>query len=91
MTEHENQQHQEQKGATQLTRWLADWPLVRNEIEAMIAHHAERDPSLHFALTLAEIELKDIDESVQRAAALARMLHNVNDLTSGELQATGNY
>jgi len=90
MTEHKNQQ-QAKADTSRLTAWLAEWPMVRSEIEAMISQHAERDPSLHFALTLAEIELKDIDESVQRAAALARMLHNVNDLTSGELQATGNY
>lgn len=74
-----------------LEAWLAQWPEVKSEIEAMIAHHAERDPSLHFELTLAEIELKDVSEAVQRARALIRMLQNVGDLTSGELHATGNY
>jgi O-succinylbenzoate synthase len=74
-----------------LEAWLAQWPAVQSEIEAMIAEHAERDPSLHFELTLAEIELKDVSEAVQRARALIRMLQNVGDLTSGELHATGNY
>lgn len=73
-----------------LRAWLAEWPSVRDEIETLIATHAKRDPSLHFELTLAEIELKDINEAVQRAAALGKLLH-VEDLTSAELQATGNY
>lgn len=75
---------------TRLKEWLDAWPEVRREIEGLIASHAERDPSLHFELTLAELELKDITESVQRAAALGKLLY-VEDLTSAELQATGNY
>jgi hypothetical protein len=75
---------------TRLKTWLDEWPEVRRELEQMIADHAERDPSLHFELTLAEIELKDINETIQRAAALGKLLH-VEDLTSAELQATGNY
>lgn len=86
------QTHQRQSEPSMtLYTWLEEWPAVRREIEALIAHHAEHDPSLHFALTLAEIELKDVDEAVQRAAALGKMLRNVGGLTSGELQATGNY
>jgi len=73
-----------------LKTWLAEWPTVRQEIESMINAHSERDPSLHFELTLAQIELKDINESVQRAAALVKLLR-VEDLTTAELQATGNY
>lgn len=76
--------------STKLKAWLDSWPEVRREIEGLITSHAERDPSLHFELTLAEIELKDINESVQRAAALEKLL-KVEDLTSAELQATGNY
>lgn len=74
---------------TQLKAWLDTWPNVRQELEEMLSAHADRDPSLHFELTLAEIELKDIDETVRRAAALGRLLH-VDDLTSAELEATGN-
>jgi hypothetical protein len=75
---------------SKLKVWLEQWSDVRQEIESLIAEHAERDPSLHFELTLAEIELKDINESVQRAAALGKLLR-VDDLTTAELQATGNY
>ncbi len=84
-----SEQGQQATSATKLKAWLEQWPSVRSEIEAMIASHAERDPSLHFELTLAEIELKDISEAVQRASALGKLLH-VGDLTSAELQATGN-
>ena len=73
-----------------LKTWLAQWPEVRREIQQMIATHSDRDPSLHFELALAEMELKDIDETVQRAAALGKLLR-VGDLTEAELQATGNY
>ncbi len=69
--------------------WVAQWPAVRQEIESLIAAHADHDPSLHFELTLAEIELKDISEAVNRAAALGRLLH-AEDLISAELEATGN-
>jgi hypothetical protein len=72
-----------------LKQWLDQWPAVRKELEALLEAHAKRDPSLHFELTLAEIELQDITEAVQRAAALGRLLH-VEDLTSAELEATGN-
>lgn len=76
---------------TTIETWLSQWPEVKKEIEAMIAQHAERDPTLHFELTLAEIELKDLNDAVQRARALIRMLQDVGSLTSGELHATGNY
>ncbi|NJO08255.1 MAG: hypothetical protein HC876_23640 [Chloroflexaceae bacterium] len=84
----EQTQAQSKHPQTRLKEWLDAWPGVRREIEELIASHAERDPSLHFELTLAELELKDITESVQRAAALGKLLH-VDDLTSAELQATG--
>jgi len=72
-----------------LKAWLTAWPSVRKEIQSMIAAHARRDPSLHFELTLAEIQLRDIDETMQHAEALGRLLH-ADDLTPAELEATGN-
>jgi|JFJP01.1.fsa_nt_gi hypothetical protein len=73
-----------------LQAWLVNWPTVRNEIKALISCHAERDPGLHFELTLAELELKDLDEAVKRVRALSKLLCTDADLTSAELQATGN-
>jgi uncharacterized protein YceH (UPF0502 family) len=51
--------------------------------------YAERDPSLHFELTLANLELKDLDEAVKRVGALGKLLRG-GDLTAGELEATAN-
>ncbi len=78
-----------QESTHTLKQWLTEWPTVRKEIESLISNHAQRDPALHFELTLAQIELQDISEAVQRAAALERLLR-VDDLTDAELQATGN-
>jgi hypothetical protein len=75
---------------SKLHAWLTAWPAVRVEIEQQIAAHAERDPSLHFELTLANIELQDISEAVKRTGALWKLLYG-EDLTSAELKATGNY
>lgn len=77
--------------ARELKAWLADWPSVRNSVQELIAHHGQQDPSLHFELTLAELELKDLDESVRRISALGRMLVQGEGLTPGELEATGNH
>lgn len=80
---------QTQVKTPKLQTWLEEWPGVRQEIETLIAQYAERDPALHFEVTLANIELKDIDESVQRIGALGRLLRG-GDLTSAELEATAN-
>ncbi len=70
--------------------WLAQWPAVRSTVEKRLAAHAQHDPSLHFELTLAELELKDIDDAVRRMGALGKILYG-DDLTDAELQGTGNY
>lgn len=80
---------QETGSVQKLKIWIESWAGVRSELEALIIAHSERDPALHFELTLATIELKDIDDAVRRAAALGRLLH-VGDVTSAELEATGN-
>ena len=86
-----DQAGQPKKLETTLRTWLNEWPAVCREIEQMIAEHADRDPSLHFELALAKIELKDIDEAVQRTAALGNLLGGDELMTSAELKATGNY
>lgn len=58
-----------------LKAWVNAWPAVRKQVETRLAQHAARDPSLHFELTLAEIELKDIDDAVRRIGALARIVY----------------
>jgi hypothetical protein len=73
-----------------LQAWLAEWPAVRSEIESLMNQYAERDPSLHFELTLAQIELKDLNDSVNRVSALGKLLRG-GDLTAAELEATGNH
>lgn len=73
-----------------LDAWLASWPEVRSAMHALIAAHSQRNPSLYFEPTLAELELKDINEAVQRAAALARLLRSDELMSSAELQGTGN-
>jgi predicted lipoprotein len=73
-----------------LKTWIANWPKVRQEVEKRLAEHAQRDTSLHFELTLAQLELRDIDEAVQRLGALGKILYG-DDLTSAELHGTGNY
>ncbi len=70
--------------------WLASWSEARTEIQELIAAHSERNPSLYFEPALAELELKDISEAVQRAAALARLLRSDELMSSAELQGTGN-
>jgi hypothetical protein len=72
-----------------LLAWLSEWPEVRQEIETLMEVYAERDPSLHFELTLANLELKDLDEAVKRVGALGKLLRG-GDLTAGELEATAN-
>lgn len=76
--------------AQALDVWLASWSGARSEIQKLIAAHSERNPSLYFEPTLAELELKDISEAVQRAAALARLLRSDELMSSAELQGTGN-
>jgi hypothetical protein len=73
----------------ELKSWLARWPAVRNELESLLAGHVERDPSLHFELALAKLELQDIDENVRRIRGMGSLLMS-DDLTSAELEATGN-
>jgi hypothetical protein len=75
--------------APDLRTWIANWQLVRQSVEARLAEHASRDPALHFELTLAELELRDIDETVRRLGALGRILYG-DDLTDAELHGTGN-
>lgn len=72
-----------------LKSWLARWPSVRRELEALLIDHADRDPSLHFELALARLELNDIDENVRRIKGMGSLLLS-DDLTSAELEATGN-
>lgn len=74
----------------QLDAWLTGWLAARREIEELIASRSERNPTLYFEPTLAELELQDISEAVQRAAALTRLLRSDDLMTSAELQATGN-
>lgn len=71
-----------------LKAWIAAWPDVRHQVEERLALHAEQDPSLHFELTLAELELKDIDEAVRRMGALGKILYG-GDLSEAERQVTG--
>lgn len=73
----------------QLQQWLAHWPAVRREVEELMESHAELEPSLHFQLTLATLELNDIDETMQRLRALGRLLAS-SSLIPAELEATGN-
>ena len=77
--------------ARELRQWLSEWPAVRNSVQDLIIRHGQRDPSLHFELTLAELELKDLDESVRRISALGKLLVQSDTLTSAELEATGNH
>lgn len=77
--------------ARALDAWLESWSGARREIESLIAAHAERNPSLYFEPTLAELELQDIHEAVQRAAALVRLLRSEELMSSAELQGTGNF
>jgi hypothetical protein len=72
-----------------LQAWLAEWPSVRSEIESILAEYSQRDPSLHFEITLAQLELKDLDEAAKRVGALGRLLRG-GDLTAAEMEATGN-
>ncbi len=74
----------------QLVEWIARWPQVRQELETLMATYSQNDPSLHFELTLANLELKDLDEAVKRVAALGNLLRG-GDLTLAELEATGNH
>jgi hypothetical protein len=73
-----------------LENWLNEWPTVRQEIESLVETYAREDPSLHFELTLANLELKDLDEAVKRVDALGRLLRAGN-LTDAEMEATGNH
>lgn len=77
--------------AHDLKAWLSEWPAVRKNVQELITRHGQRDPSLHFELTLAELELKDLDESVRRISALGKLLVQSDALTSAELEATGNH
>jgi len=79
------------QGAPALDTWLQSWSDARREMEEMIAASAERNPSMYFEPTLAELELKDISEAVQRATALARLLRSDDLMSSAELTGTGNY
>lgn len=79
----------EQTPLSELKSWLAHWPTVRREVEQRLAMHARRDPALHFELTLAELELKDIDEALRRIGALSKLLYG-DDLSDAELHGTGN-
>jgi len=72
-----------------LRSWIAAWPAIRHQIEERIEAHHRRDPSLHFELNLAEIELKDVDEVLRRLKALSKVLYD-DDLSSAERQGTGN-
>lgn len=71
-----------------LKAWIAAWPAVRRQAEERLAIHAQRDPTLHFELTLVELELKDIDEAIRRVGALNRLLYG-GDLSAAERQITG--
>jgi hypothetical protein len=72
-----------------LVAWLNEWPEVRREIENVMNTYAQKDPSLHFEITLANLELQDLNEAVKRVDALGRLLRG-GDLTAAELEATGN-
>lgn len=76
--------------AQALDVWLAGWSEARSAMQELIAAHSKRNPSLYFEPALAELELKDINEAVQRAAALARLLRSDELMSSAELQGTGN-
>lgn len=78
-------QHKTESG--DLQAWLARWPVVRQELEALLEEHATRDPSLHFELALAQLELKDIDENVRRIQGMSTILLS-NDLTTPEIAVT---
>jgi hypothetical protein len=78
-----------QKETPKLQSWLSEWPAVRAEIENLLAQYVEQDPTMHFEITLAQLELKDLDEAAQRVAALGRLLRG-GDLSSAEMEATGN-
>ncbi|NJP07673.1 MAG: hypothetical protein HC837_19670 [Chloroflexaceae bacterium] len=78
------------EAAEKLQAWLERWPQVQGEIRSLIAAYAERDPSLHFEITLAELEMRDINEALVRIKALGRLLGH-ESLTSAELEATGNH
>lgn len=86
--------HESQSPAAQpesdLKSWVAAWPAVRRQVEAKLAQHAQRDPSLHFELTLAELELKDIDEAVRRIGSLAKIVYgDASDMGDAERYGTG--
>lgn len=76
--------------AQDMQAWIASWPPLRQTVEQRLEQHARRDPSLHFELTLAQLEIKEIDESMRRMSALMKILDN-DDLTQAELHGTGNY
>lgn len=81
---------QQEKSVSDLQTWLTSWPGARREMEELIVAHTERNPSMYFEPALAELELKDIDEAVQRAKALARLLGSDELMSSAEMQGTGN-
>jgi hypothetical protein len=72
-----------------LQAWLSEWPAVRAEVEGLLQQYVEQDPTMHFEITLAQLELKDLDEAAQRVSALGKLLRG-GDLSSAEMQATGN-
>lgn len=80
---------QAQEPMLRLQEWLDAWPTVRQEIEGLMESYAQSDPTLHFELAFANLELKDLDESVKRVRALGRLLSG-GDLSGAELKATGN-
>lgn len=80
---------QTKQNTPQLQTWLQQWPEVRQEIETLLTSYAEDDESLYFELTLANLELRDIDEALERLRGLGRLLRR-GELTSAELEATGN-
>lgn len=77
-------------GVEELKAWLREWPGVRENVRHLINDHGRRDPSIHFELRLAELELQDLDEAVRRISALGRLLSQGSELTQAELEATGN-
>ncbi len=88
MEEHTMKQQAEQP-TIRLQEWLDAWPQVRTEVESLMEAYAESDPTLHFELAFANLELKDLDEAVRRVRALGRLLSG-GDLSNAEMKATGN-
>lgn len=76
------------ESTARLQQWLSDWPAVRRELEGLMGAYAELDPSLHFQLTLATLELNDIDEAVHRLRALGRLLAS-SGFMAAEMELTG--